>query len=384
MNINVQPQNSVFSKSPILYMVTDTDLTRITAIADVYLWKGDVNNIPATKSYRLKKSISNVAGANPSSAVFNIARLVDDTLSQPDPTSYNLGVFAPSTTETTWMLVRFGWITNTGTIVENQVDSDEILCIGGYGEFLEGTNQEMPNILTSVKNHNISSDNKLIVGIANTADKVGVALNYKSDLGNIQTFTIAANTDLSGDNVLHFDMSPSLFAGTYEKEYKFELITNTAMVLDTINIKVDDLCKYEPLSVGYVNRYGVWDFLPFNGKSILKTKTKTSDYQNSDLGLYLDTEGSPFKLAYDDSRPQYKKFNGEFRRMRDLTTNFVTDEFYSGLEQLMISDRCYLWEYTSPVNPMGNSLTKKTGLNDKLIQYSITFEEAYNVQNQIL
>ena len=384
MTINVEPKNSVFSKSPILYMVTDNDLTRVTAIADIYLWKGDVSNIPNNKSYRLKKSISNVVGGSPSSAVFNVARLVDDTLTQPDPTTYNLSVFSPSTTETTWMEIRFGWITDTGVIVEDQVTSEPILCVGGYGEFLEGTNQEMPHILTSVKDQKISSDNKLIVGIANTDDKNSVALVYTSDTGNTQTFNITSNKDLSGDNVLHFDMSPSLFTGTYNKSYKFDLITNTDYVLDTMTIEVDNVCKYESLSVAYINRYGVWDFLPFNGKAILKTNAKTSDYQNSDLGLTIDTEGIPFKLAYDDTRPQYKRFNGEFRRSRDLNTNYVGEDFYNGLEQLMISDRCYLWEYTSPVNPVGDSLTRKTGLNDKLIQYSLTFEEAYNTQNQIL
>ena len=67
-----------------------------------------------------------------------------------------------------------------------------------------------------------------------------------------------------------------------------------------------------------------------------------------------------------------------------LTTGYVTEEFYSGLEEMMISDRCYLWEYGSPMNPKETSLTRKTGLNDKLIQYSVSFTEAFNVQNQIL
>jgi hypothetical protein len=162
------------------------------------------------------------------------------------------------------------------------------------------------------------------------------------------------------------------------------LLDNLAAVDDEVNVSVSNLCKYEPISVGYINRFGVWDFLPFNGKAIERTTATNSDFQNSDLGLEVDTSGGlPFLLKYDSSDSQYKRFNGEFRRQRTLNTNFVGEEFYNGLEQLLISERCYLWEYTSPVNPVGKSITRKTGLNDKLIQYSLTFEEAYSVQNQI-
>ena len=384
MVINVQPQNSTFSKSPILYMVTDTDVTRVTAIADIYLWRGDIGSKPAEKSYRLKKSISNVAGSNPSSAIFNVGRLVDDLLTQPDPTEYDLGVFSPSSTEVIWCSVNFGYITDAGVIVENDAVSESVLCIGGYGEFQQGVNQEMPDILTSVKDHKISSDNKLIVAIANTSDKSGVTLRYTSDSGNQQFFNITSNKDLSTDNVLHFDMSPSLFVGTYNESYRFDLLTNSSGVIDTVNISVSNLCKYESLSVGYVNRFGVWDFIPFNGKSVLNTKSTTSDYQNSDLGLNINVSTNPFTLDYDTSRPQYKRFNGEFKRERVLNTDYVTEDLYLGLEEMMISERCYLWEYGSPMNPKDTSLTRKTGLNDKLIQYSVSFTEAFNVQNQIL
>ena len=69
-----------------------------------------------------------------------------------------------------------------------------------------------------------------------------------------------------------------------------------------------------------------------------------------------------------------------------LNTGFVPESMNPYYEELMVSE--YVWLVDSsnvvyPVNLKDSSFTYKTGLNDKLINYTMNFEKSFNLVNNI-
>jgi len=374
MTINVQPSNSALARSPILYRVNDVITTHDIAIADVYIWRGDkTSDKPVSYNHRLKKKIVNEG------CIFNISKLVSDFLSQPDPSGYINAIFEPSTTEACWVSVEFGWITTAGVIVEADVTSTTIIAVNGYSSTNEGVNVQVPDLLTSVTVQNINTENTFIVAVGyingNTVDK----LKFTSDDGTTYTQTISADKTQSEENILYFDFSPSVYAGDYVSQYTIQALDSSLVVLGTITVNVEQACKFEPLSLAYVNRFGVWDYLAFNAKSTTDFSVTSSKYKNGNLGLSYAASA----LTYDDARPQTVTYNVQGKRTRTLNTFFLDEAVNVGIEEMLLSERHYLCEYAMPLKPIDNSFSKKTGLNDSLIQYTMKFEEAQNVINTI-
>ena len=68
-----------------------------------------------------------------------------------------------------------------------------------------------------------------------------------------------------------------------------------------------------------------------------------------------------------------------------LNTGYVDEGQFETIKQLMLSEQVWL-ELNStihPVNVVTNTLTKKTKVNDKLVNYSLSVEFAYDVVNSV-
>jgi hypothetical protein len=72
-----------------------------------------------------------------------------------------------------------------------------------------------------------------------------------------------------------------------------------------------------------------------------------------------------------------------------LSSGFLSESYNEVFKQLMLSEKVWITNLTNtdeqvlPINIKTSDITYKTSLNDKLVEYTIEFENSYNVLNDI-
>ena len=152
----------------------------------------------------------------------------------------------------------------------------------------------------------------------------------------------------------------------------------------TCDINRTPCSKYDPQRITFVNKYGQFQDLWFLLKKTLTTDTTKETYQ----GINLTSSGS--STTYDTTKPTKVVFNKEAKERISLNSGYYPEGYNAVFEQLLESEQIWIQTLSAvgttqylPLNVITSSFTKKTKLNDRLIDYTIEFEEAYDKINNI-
>ena len=152
----------------------------------------------------------------------------------------------------------------------------------------------------------------------------------------------------------------------------------------TCDINRTPCSKYEPQRITFVNKYGQFQDLWFLLKKTLTTDTTKETYQ----GINLTSSGS--STTYDTTKPTKVVYNKEAKERISLNSGYYPEGYNAVFEQLLESEQIWIQTLSAvgttqylPLNVITSSFTKKTKLNDRLIDYTIEFEEAYDKINNI-
>ena len=122
----------------------------------------------------------------------------------------------------------------------------------------------------------------------------------------------------------------------------------------------------------FVNKLGGWNQFNF-----FKASYNSINVINSDYALMQK------EVDYDYRRGQTKPFNINGNGSLKVNTGWVTEDYYEWIEQMMLSDTILLNPET-PVTIKTTSMQKKTYLNDKNINYTLEFDFANKLINNII
>jgi hypothetical protein len=160
--------------------------------------------------------------------------------------------------------------------------------------------------------------------------------------------------------------------------------------LYTIYLNCPNTKGYESIRMCWLNQWGAWDYYTFTQKSIRKTSTKGSTYQQ----LEGNWSGSNyFPVGYKGGK---KAFRRDATESITMNTDFVSESENVMFEELTNSPEVYILKgyeattnnydtlnrYVIPVTLKNSSFTKKTVANDKLIQYSFEVEKSKTLRTQ--
>ena len=143
----------------------------------------------------------------------------------------------------------------------------------------------------------------------------------------------------------------------------------------TITFELDCEIKYSVINCVFINRYGV-------PQSIFLSKvSKRGDDADSDEYRGLSSNFG----VYDTTQHQYKEFNKNGRGRTVCNTTNLNEYENNSLKELLYSEKVWLIDsgVISPVKLNKNSFDYKTDLNDKQIQYTIEFKNAFDTINQV-
>lgn len=145
---------------------------------------------------------------------------------------------------------------------------------------------------------------------------------------------------------------------------------------DRIDVKTISECRYTPAKVRFVNRFGAIQDLWFFKKSIESLNTKTEKYKSN----FITSVGTYDRLSH-----QYKTFNVQGNKKITLNTGYVDESYNEVMQELLLSEQVWMEmdDVTTPMNIDTNSLTFKTSVNDKLVDYKLDLSFAYDTINNI-
>ena len=171
------------------------------------------------------------------------------------------------------------------------------------------------------------------------------------------------------------------------------LFASPSTELYTIHLNCPDTKGYESIRLTWLNQWGVWDYYTFTKKSIRKTSTKGTTY-NQLGGSWNGSMYTPYSY-----KGGTKTFRVNATETITINTDFVSEDDTVMFEELTNSPEVYMLdsykdtvaagvttellnEYVTPVRLKSSNFTKKTIANDRLMQYTFEVEKSQTLRTQ--
>ena len=309
--------------------------------------------INGTTRYLLTKNRPNTGGfvAGIITLNFDISELARDYLEIAYQTNYVAQTIAIETDITTYTLKDA-----QGTIVQTLATIEDV-GFEAYGTFIENVNPVVP--FRSLPTYLIPPQDPN--PFATPTFEILVPENESGRLPSINSSGVNATSYTSSDTS----------------------VTNADGVVFTI--KRASCSKYgDGLKIIYINKYGaqqdLWFFLK-NSKQI----ARTNEGYKSNIISYPSDSGA----TYNKKDAANKVFNTQAKQSHSLSSGYYPEASNQLFEELLLSE--YVWLevlyngslQVVPVKVKDSSVAFKTQLNDRLIQYTMEFEEAFDYINNI-
>lgn len=143
-----------------------------------------------------------------------------------------------------------------------------------------------------------------------------------------------------------------------------------------IEIVPVDENKYTPYRVVFTNKYGVEEDLWFFKKSTSNIASTKENYRANTISSYA---------SGDVSKHNIKTYNVNAKETITLNTGFIPESFSENIKQMMLSENTWVYmdSVKLPISIKNSESEMKKSVNDKLINYEIEIEFAYDIINNI-
>ncbi len=332
-------------------------LTCVSYTLSIWVWNGLKASPPTEPNYTTTK---NNPTASTGSDEINIARLISDFIE-----------FEPQKTTSTDTLdsnnnlwVKTSVVYTTTSVEAAQLESTSLISLGySYGNEGKNITTIANDILIPVQDYKVSRDGVFVVPIL-IDESVGKVATVKSYPDNEidKTFNYSSTTD-SSELVQYIWIKCD--ETTTDKYIEVEYNNETVILL------LEDECKYEPVDVFFINKEGAEQVFTFFKEQKSNINVTSSEFESD--------RGQP-----SEGNHQFVRYNVQARESLMLNSGFIDEEMNEILTQMLLSER--LWLYNSefiPLNIESKSLSYKTQLNERLINYEIKFKPSYNTINNI-
>lgn len=350
------------SRSPFFIKAAPSVGSIIDATLELYIYSGTYLSSPSSSDLKYTITKSKIGSDN--YVVFEIGELIRDYLNieyDGSYDSYSLWVRAAFTINYTYI---GGDYTETPTPVD-------YVATEGYGYFEEGINPEPSRGLlqSNLIQYAPSGEDFIIPVFAEDTNTV----KFYQDTTLRHTVTITDNGN-TNQKIQYVDSS--VVTGTFNKAVvNYDSGGGTADV--TINFYELDCSKYDPIKVTFVNKFGALQDIWFDKKSMESIKTKTDSYNASIVDLA--------NLSYSTNAHQMRTLNIIGNEAITLNTGFIDDSHNEVIRQLMLSEQIWMTKLTEvfPLKARTQSIQYKTHINDRLVNYTIEFDMAFDKINNI-
>ena len=147
--------------------------------------------------------------------------------------------------------------------------------------------------------------------------------------------------------------------------------------IDTVRYYLVCEPKYTPYQIAFINRFGVADFITFFKRSDERGNFTQDTYQKS---IYNDGFTTPSLEV-----GKYNSFNVNSRNSLTLNTGFVDQDYDETIKDILMSEYVAVLENGNwiAVQPERGSIEYQKHVNQKLINYTLTFTYAFDERSLV-
>ena len=241
------------------------------------------------------------------------------------------------------------------------LDTTDYLAFDGSTYYESGSNFDLGNYGLDVGNYyyNPISDAGKI--------RVTTGASFTARYTNLSTAVV---TSLAVSNAT-FDI-PRVRTANVNEGNKVEILDAASVVVKTWYFYPLEECKYTPVIIDFVNKYGAWQ-----REFFFKASNDNFSVENTEYNL-MQTNS----FNYNTLEGQRKVFNANAKKSIKVNTGWVAQTWSEVLKQIMLSERILIDNKPAKINSKSTELFKH--INTKQINYSLDFEFAYDVINSVI
>jgi len=351
-----------------------------TSQLDLYCWTGSYTDIPSAPQYTISKT-------NPDSnntIRFEISELVQDYITILFNNNYTTG----NIKTTCW----FYYIKrNTYTDRDAQEINGYGIGTKGYTYFEDGINSALSTSKLFTNTYIYLPENQTI----NIPIYIGpggvkfVRFFTKDSLGNetvaqTESFTLILNIPTSEDSNDYIQyVSSNIQASKIEIESVNTSASTysaaTSSAIETVYPIYTCEPKYTNYKISFINKFGAIQDLWFNKKRTDDLSVKRDSFDTNIIS------SSTSAVNYNTYNPSSIVQDVTSKKSLTLNTGFLKEEYNEVIRELFQSEDVWIRENnkTLPVKIKDSDFTYKTHLNDKLVNYTVQFEYAFDSINTI-
>lgn len=423
------------TRSPLYVTWSGTSVTSIQSVElEIYIWTGNRTIRPASPHITINRTTG--FGSNTTHTT-DISSLIADQINTNIAKLFNDSILSEQNGRVAWVQIDYSTSYNSGST--DSGSSNIFQVIEGYSYFSEGTNYSYSQtILSPTSDQNTYEYNveMMPIYVGEYGKGLDIIYSYEDRViadGGIVEALSCANIGwatmrilLDDGNKFDYAVPESVVYTGAEAEDRIKLIPSGVanlknwlvgqgssldvvnsdwykiQLLDTFGNIIDErkfvpTCeiKYEPIQLAYISKYGTWNYATFFKRSEETIDVTSQQYRtitgNVQNGAY----------TYGLHNPMYKKYNTNGKRRLTINSGFVAEEFKEVMEQILLSEYVLVvadstvtkdgstYTYTAnngtiAANVSTNSLVKKKSVNDKLIDYTLDLEYAFDEINSTL
>jgi len=320
---------------------------------------------------------------NETSVTFEISELVNDHIIQ----TYNGTPSNSALTQSIWVNVITSARQSDGNIIGSST-STTYLAQEGFNKFKEGVNYTTePIAMISNTYYEYHKGSTLFLPF--NTERVN-SVDWRFNGSTISTVTITDNGN-QNQKIKYQNVTTST------QQYDEVLVTYDTTSTITYTLKEIEECKYPVHKITFLNRWGALQDLFFFKKSVESLDTRSENFNRSIFkarsvslsepeGEGEDCDETITYNTYNVNAHSKKVHNANGTESVLLNTGFVDERMNVYFEELMVSEHIWLTDDENVIYPVtlkDSNFTYKTGLNDRLINYTMNFEKAFNFVNDI-
>jgi len=317
------------------------------------------------------------------SITVDISEIVNDHIEQVFTGTYS----ASSAKSSIWVTVATSPRQSDGTLIGSTITSNTYLAQEGYNKFKEGVNyttEPTAMISSNYIQYHLGSTVTIPVNVERVT-----SIQWRSGTGVRETDSFTDNGN-QNQKIQYAQFTSTTLLDNV-------LVTYDSGSTSTITLAPTEECKYPVNKITFVNRWGAMQDLFFFKKSVDSLESRSESFNRSIFearAVHLDPpeeEGQACQESltfntYSTTAHAKKTFNANATESVLLNSGFVNELMNPFFEELMVSENIWLTDSSAniyPVNLKESSFTKKTGLNDRLINYTMNFEKSFDLVNNI-
>jgi hypothetical protein len=360
---------AINARSPHIVLVDNALQTGSKIEIDLWYYTGTQ---PTTPTYTLSKLIPSSTNTK---TYYNISAYIREFLTHKfNGINYMTNQFLTSEDEYVNIQYRtYNFI--GGVYVLDQTVTDT--CFDGYGLYEEGVNIDRGNVLLGNGTSHYYWDDSANNPNANPAHRAGIVT------AKVKRSWYYVHTPFGGGTPVTYAFTADgvfdikrVHEGNYATGNTLQIFNNLNVLQWTGYFYPKTECRYEPMTIDFINKFGGWqrEFFFKASQELLDVNSSTYNLMPSQLIPTLVSEG------------QRHVMNSNGTRRYLINTGWVDESYGETIQELLLSERV-IWQngvQRIPVKVNTKSINKFKNINQKTINYQIEIELAFDVIHSVI